>query len=130
MQTESGQAVTPAVTNFSVLGALTATALATLYPISEVEALAGDLVILQFDTSAKAKDIATVSGVPKATVTHELLGSTDSMVHAFKVHEALRKKWGVADEADLLLPFEVPDAGPAVRLAAGGRGCVQCVLRA
>jgi hypothetical protein len=110
--TESGQAVTPAVTNFSVLDALTATALATLYPIGDVEALAGDMVILQFDTSADAKDIATVSGVPVATVSTsagEPLPQAKSLFQAFKVHEALRKKWGVAGEADLILPIRIPD---------------------
>ena len=117
---EGGDVITPpvAVTSFSVLGEFSATALAVLYPASAGEALAGDLVVMQLDaTSTKSRDfIATVNGIPQTTVSGELLSGAKSMVHASKVHRALRMKWEVDDDADLLLPFRVPgDTLPGAR---------------
>ena len=91
-------------TEFSVLGALTAIRLSTIFPISDTEALSRDLVILQIDTSAVAKDIASVT-----VFSGDLLSTDARMVAASAFHPAVQEKWGVASAAEFLLPFTVPD---------------------
>ena len=108
----SGQAPISKSRQFSILPALTAEALATLYPTSDGEALPGDLVILQLNVSGDIKDIAKVNGIPKVTVSGDLAGPA-SMLEASKFHPALREKWGVDANADFLLPVKVPSDGSA-----------------
>ena len=101
------QSIASTPTNFSVLSGLTTTALSTLYPASGTEALGGDVVILQVDVSAKAKDIAVVNDIPKATVSGDLVTGTVSMIAASQFHSSLRAKWGVSSAADLLMPLKL-----------------------
>ncbi len=110
IETEPAVVIPPAVTTFTILESTTATALATLYPVSSGQALPGDLVVLQLDVSADIRHMAVdkVTGVPKITVTGDLLTETLSMTEASKFHPALREKWGVLSTADYLLPVRVP----------------------
>ena len=106
----SGQPAISDSKNFSVLDSLTATALSTLYPISDGESLPGDLVILQLDVSANVKDIAidSISSKPKVTVSGDLISQNLIMIVTGDFHEALLAKWGVASTADYLLPLTIP----------------------
>ena len=92
------------------MDALTATALPTLYPISDGESLPGDLVVLQLDVSAEVKDIATdkTTGKPNVTVSGDLLPDPLPMIATGDFHAALLEKWGVAATADYLLPMTIP----------------------
>ena len=108
----SGQDPISTSTDFNILAPLTAVALPTLYPTSDVEALVGDLVILQVDVSAELRHIVTVDGTPQVTVSGEGVPESRSMIEAAKFHPALREKWGVDSNADFLLPLKVPDVVP------------------
>ena len=89
-------------TQFSVLGALYVEALATIYPRSDGEALAGDMVVLQLDSlSARAKDIVS------AIVFGDLTSETLSMIKASNFHPSLRGKLDVNPTTDFLLPLKV-----------------------
>ena len=93
-----------------MLDSLAATALPTLYPISDGESLPGDLVIPQMDVTANVKDIAIdkTTGKPKVTASGNLITKPISMIVSGDFHEALLKKWGVAATADYLMPLTIP----------------------
>ena len=76
-----------------MLDSLAATALPTLYPISDGESLPGDLVILQMDVTANVKDIAIdkTTGKPKVTASGNLITKPISMIVSGDFHEALLK---------------------------------------
>ena len=118
-----GQAVTPAVTNFSVLGPVEVLILTNLIE-SQGQGLA--VLLIRWGSSEKLLrralmnldfggfgSFATSQGfspIPDASVTQEPLSSTKSMVFASKFHEALLRKWGVDPEEGLLvLPLRIPE---------------------
>ena len=93
-------------TEFSVLKALTATALTTLYPRSDVEALDETWRYCSWMSLRRLR--ISLRWMCLRTSCRRLR----SMIAVAKFHPALQKKWGASSAADFLLPFEVRTSVP------------------
>jgi hypothetical protein len=105
------QQVVSNTTGFTILGALSTQALATLYPASEEgAALPGDLVVLQLsvpDTNAADIVSAKVSGNILSGQASAQADTSRTMFSRSEFHPAILEKWDVSPDADFLLPLRI-----------------------